>query len=314
MKRSTSTTAWVVLLVAFGSAGIARAGNACRATATAADKACRNEKTGELWIATGNCLNLSPPDATKSCKKTANQDLKDAKGDCTAQLDARNALCDQLGKAPYDPAVDPSTFLSPAATAANPNRFFPLIPGTVWTYKGGGEIDVVTVTNNTRVIDGVTTIVVHDVSTDETSNLVTEDTNDYFAQQTDGTVWYFGESSKQLENGDVVGVEGSFLSGVDGAKPGIIMKAAPTVGDVYRQEFALGVAEDAGEVLSTTGTESVPAASCNGTCLVTHDFSPLEPDANEQKFYAPGVGDILEIDVAAGGVRLELISVTFPSP
>jgi len=136
------------------------------------------------------------------------------------------------------------------------------------------------------------------------------DTEDYFAQQNDGTIWYFGESSKQLENGDIGGVEGSFLSSVDGAKPGILMKAAPKVGDVYRQEFALGVAEDAAEVLSTTGTESVPGASCNGTCLVTHDFSPLEPDANEQKFYAPGIGDILEIDVAAGGIRLELVSVT----
>ena len=138
----------------------------------------------------------------------------------------------------------------------------------------------------------------------------TEDTDDFYAQATDGAVWYFGEAAKQLENGEIVGVEGSFRGGVDSAKPGIIMEAHPAVGDVYRQEFALGDAEDAAEVLSVTGTESVPGASCTSSCVVTHDFSPLEPDANEQKFYAPGVGIMLEIDFETGGTRLELISMT----
>jgi hypothetical protein len=161
------------------------------------------------------------------------------------------------------------------------------------------------------VIDNVTTIVVHDVVTD-TNQVVKEDTDDFFAQAVDGTVWYFGETSRQFEDGEVVGVEGSFKAGIDGAKPGIIMEANPQVGDVYRQEFALGDAEDAAEVISTTGTESVPAASCTGTCVVTHDFSPLEPDANEQKLYKPGIGLILEIDVGEGGTRLELTSFTHP--
>ncbi len=309
---TTATTALAIALFGLGFAGPARAGNACRATAKAANQACRNEKTDEFFIATGTCLNLSSPEATKACKKTAKQDLNDAKkGDCADQLDARNALCERLGKAPYDPVIDSADFLSPAATAASPNQYFPLVPGTVWVYKGGGETDTVTVTDQTRVLDGVTTIVVHDVVSDA-SDVVTEDTVDYFAQQTDGTVWYFGELARQLENGEVVDVEGSFLAGVDGAKPGIVMKGAPMVGDVYRQEFALGDAEDAGEVLGTNGTESVPGGSCSGTCIVTHDFSPLEPDANEQKFYAPGIGVILEVDVAAGGTRNELVSFTTP--
>jgi hypothetical protein len=307
---SSRTAALALTLIGLTWSGAAHAGNVCRASSLAENQACRNDGTSTYFTTTGNCLNLGTLAATQACKKAAKHDLADAKGEYTDQLNARYALCAQLGKAPYDPAIDPASFLSPSATSANPNQFFPLVIGTVWTYKGGGETDVVTVTNATRVIAGVTTIAVHDVSTDDASNLVTEDTTDYFAQQTDGTVWYFGESSKQLENGDVVGVEGSFLAGVDHAKPGIIMKATPKVGDVYRQEFALGVAEDSAEVLSTTATESVPAASCNGTCLETHDFSPLEPDANEQKFYAPGIGDILEIDVAAGGTRLELVSVT----
>lgn len=287
------------------------AGSACNATTAAAKQACKSAATDRYWIAIGNCLNLSESETTKTCKKSANADASEAKSECADRTEARRALCDRLGKAPYDPAIDPATFLSPAATAASPNPYFPLVPGTVWVYEGPGEIDTVTVTSDTRVVSGVTTIVVHDVVKDG-ADVVTEDTEDYFAQQTDGTVWYFGEASKQLEGGRIVGVAGSFLAGVDGAKAGIIMKAAPQVGDVYRQEFSLGNAEDAAEVLSTTGTESVPAASCAGTCIVTHDFSPLEPDANEQKFYAPGIGNILEVDVAEGGTRLELVSFTHP--
>lgn len=309
MKTTTGMVALTILTVGFAS-GAAHAGNPCAATATAANQACRNEATDEYFIAVGNCLNLATLDATKACKKAAKHDLAEAKsGDCADQRDARVALCDQLGKAPYDPPIDQASFLSPAATAASPNPYFPLVPGTVWVYKGGGETDTVTVTDKTKVIDGVTTIVVHDVVTDA-NDVPTEDTDDYFAQHVDGSVWYFGELSHQLENGEIVGVEGSFKAGVDGAKPGIIMKAHPAVGDVYRQEFALGDAEDAGEVISITGTESVPGASCTGTCVVTHDFSPLEPDANEQKFYAPGIGVILEVDIEEGGTRLELQSVT----
>jgi hypothetical protein len=306
MTRTALMMATMAVVFGVAHVGTARAENACGATAMAAKQACRNERNDNFWIAVGNCLNLATKDATQACKKAANQTLADAKKDeCRAQFDARRALCDAIGKAPYDPPI--SGFLSPAEIAANPNPYFPLVPGTVRVYQGGGEIDTVTVTDETKVVAGVTTIVIRDI-VKNTSDVVLEDTKDFFAQQTDGTVWYFGEAAKQFENGEIVGIEGSFEAGVAGAKPGIAMMGAPAVGKVYRQEFALGDAEDAGEVLSTTGSESVPGASCAGTCLVTHDFSPLEPDANEQKFYAPGIGVILEVDVAAGGTRLELIS------
>jgi hypothetical protein len=89
------------------------------------------------------------------------------------------------------------------------------------------------------------------------------------------------------------------------------MKAAPQVGDVYRQEFALGEAEDLAEVLSVTGSATVPAASCNGDCVVTRDFTPLEPDVSENKFYARGIGPILEVDLETGE-RLELVEIIRP--
>lgn len=89
------------------------------------------------------------------------------------------------------------------------------------------------------------------------------------------------------------------------------MLASPQAGDVYRQEVALGEAEDAARVISTTGSASVPAASCEGNCVVTRDFTPLEPDARERKFYAPGVGLILERDLVSGD-RVELVEFSAP--
>jgi hypothetical protein len=94
--------------------------------------------------------------------------------------------------------------------------------------------------------------------------------------------------------------------------PGIVMQAVPAIGAVYRQEFLLGDAEDMAEVTSVTGAETVPAASCAGDCLVTREFTPLEPEVAEAKFYAPGVGLILEVDLDMGD-RVELVEF-IPDP
>ena len=107
-------------------------------------------------------------------------------------------------------------------------------------------------------------------------------------------------------------IEGSFKAGRDSARPGILLLADPQVGDAYRQEMALGEAEDVAEVISITGTESVLAAACSSTCLVTRDFSPLEPGVEENKYYVPGIGLILEVDLEEGD-RLELQLFT-PGP
>ena len=190
------------------------------------------------------------------------------------------------------------------------NPFFPLAPGTVFTYRSvtadGTEIDRVEVTHDRKLILGVSCVVVHDVS--HVDGALTEDTKDYFAQDKHGNVWYFGELSQQFEDGELVAIDGSFQAGRDGAKPGIIMQAAPRVGETYRQEFALAEAEDAGTVLDLHANATVPFGSFLN-CLRTRDFSPLEPDVEENKFYAPGIGSVLEIDLSTGD-RLELISVT----
>jgi hypothetical protein len=296
------------VLAPYASRSDAKRGDACRQTAKAAREACGFEAKDDFWIAVGNCANLSDDDARKPCKAAAKEELAEAKEECGAQHDAREELCEALGPDPYDPAIDPSEFLSPDATAAAPNPFFPLVPGTTWTYEGPEETITVTVTDRTKVILDVTTIVVRDVVVDAEGEPV-EDTDDYFAQHEDGTVWYFGELSRNFEDGELVDIEGSWTAGVDGAKPGIVMLADPMVGDVYRQEFLLGEAEDAAEVVDVAGTESVPGATCTGTCLVTRDFTPIEPDTEESKYYAPGVGLVLEIDLETGE-RTELVSVT----
>jgi hypothetical protein len=157
------------------------------------------------------------------------------------------------------------------------------------------------------VILGVTTIVVRDVVVDDEGGFV-EDTDDWFAQDVAGNVWYFGEIAKNYEDGEFVDIEGSWTAGVDGAKPGIVMPASPTVDAVYRQEFALGNAEDAAEVLGTSESATTPGGSCAGTCVLTRDFTPIEPDALEHKYYAPGIGLILELDPESGE-RTELVSI-----
>ncbi len=279
-------------------------GHACGRTSRDMLRSCRYQARSDYWLALGKCENLSSEAERKACQRQASMDLKEALGDCSEQLEAREEVCDGLGEGPYDPRIRPSDFV-----AGIDNPFLPLEPGTTRIYEGmtagGVERVEVTVTHNTVEILGVTCVEVRD--TVSVGGEVVEDTLDWFAQDREGNVWYFGEDSREIEDGKIINLEGSWKAGVDGAKPGIVMEAHPEVGDLYRQEFFLGEAEDMGEVLSLGESATVPAGSFEG-CLRTRDFSPLEPDANEHKIYAPGVGLVLEIDVDSGD-RVELVEV-----
>lgn len=203
----------------------------------------------------------------------------------------------------YDPDIQPGAFVE---TIDNP--LYPLIPGTIFTYVADAETVVVTVTDDTKEILGVTCTVVHDVASE--GGEVIENTYDWFAQDTAGAVWYFGEYTEEIEDGEVVDTAGSWEAGVDGAKPGIIIPASPTVGMVYRQEYYACEAEDKGEILALNASATVPFGTFNG-CLKTRDFTPLEPDVNEHKFYAPGTGLVLAMN-ANGTGREELVSIVAP--
>jgi hypothetical protein len=205
----------------------------------------------------------------------------------------------------YAPTIDPKAF----STTVD-NQFFPLRPGMRWDYRSatadGLETDVVIVTNNTKTVMGVPCVEVHD--TVKLNGQLIEETFDWYAQHRDGTVWYFGEDTKEYENGKVSSTKGSWTGGVNGAQPGIIMPAQPQIGERYRQEYYKGEAEDVAEVLSLTEKATVPTGSYDGV-LKTKDTTPLVPDQLENKYYARGVGKVLIANVAAGE-RDELVQFT----
>jgi hypothetical protein len=286
----------------------------CAQTSKVAFKACGKDVQDNYLIAKAKCLNLTA-DEQDTCLADAKAVRGDEKSECSDVRDARLELCDALtiGGGPYDPVINPNNFV-PADQIVG-NDYFPLIKGRTMIYSNtAGETITVTVTGDTTTIMGVPVVVVTDVV--EVGGKTTENTVDWFAQDTDGNVWYFGESTMAADmDNKLISVDGSWEAGVDGAKPGIIMPAGvPTVGDVYRQEWLLGDAEDAAEILSTIASESAPAsgpavASCLGDCVKTHDYSPIEPDASESKFYASGVGVIVVLDDNDPAFREELVQI-----
>lgn len=206
---------------------------------------------------------------------------------------------------PAPVTINPADFV---ATIDNP--YIPLIPGTRFIYEGSAE-DVAlrvetTVTTETRTVMGVTCVVVRDLAYED-GELV-EETYDWYAQDVKGNVWYFGEASQTIEDGEVVDTHGSWEAGVDGAQPGIIMPADPVVGQPYAQEVAPGIAEDMAEVARLGESIIVPYGSFKGV-LVIKEWNPLDPGVTEEKFYAPGVGLILEMAIEGEDERVELIDV-----
>jgi hypothetical protein len=195
--------------------------------------------------------------------------------------------------------LDPAQF-----TTTIDNRWRPMAPGTRWRYREIGERGarqdvVVTVTNRTKQIaNGVTARVVRD-TVREDGKLI-EDTFDWFAQDGCGNVWYLGEDTAEFENGKLDTKAGSWEAGVDGAQAGIAMPGRPRDGQVFREEYYKGQAEDRGEVLSTREMARTPYRFFR-RALLTKDTTPLEPRVLEYKLYAPGIGPVLTLDVGGAG-------------
>jgi hypothetical protein len=309
MKNQIITLLFCLLISFQSSVSAAAKDNVCRVTTKFAFESCHAGVVSNYALALAACINEAEIVDRKTCERVSKAARSEGNSDCRDIREARNNICRDLGPAPYDPIIDPANFLTPAEIAASPNQFFPLIPGTVTKYKEGEDVITITVTNRTINLLGVTAIVVRDLDT--LNGVTVEDTDDFFAQDKDGNVWYMGEISQSFEDGLLDSLEGSWRAGIAGAKPGIAMLGNRAVGDKYRQEFLLGVAEDFAKIISTTGTATAPAASCNGTCLVTEETNAREPDAKEQKYYAPGIGLILSVDLASGE-RMEITEITNP--
>jgi len=316
----------IILLVAVfclvGQPALAKGPKNCSQAAKSASKACKSEVKDDYYIAVGKCYNLPSQEETKDCIQDAKVEQKEAKELCGDQVDARKDVCEGVGEDPYNPDIGSLTFILPASiNAGNANPYFPLVPTYMWTYKtrvGGVVTETITVevlAGETVNIEGVDCVVVHDIvyegdldnPADDPDEII-EDTYDWYGQQDDGTVWYFGEFSLATQECDeetgelceeFYDDEGSWRAGFDGAKPGIIMFADPSdpllPGTVFRQEYALGDAEDVGEVINfNEETVVVPAGTFNANVLKSKDYTPIEPDVYEYKYYAPGVGVIKE--------------------
>ena len=189
------------------------------------------------------------------------------------------------------------------------NPWFPLRPGSVYVYRGvkDGEPtrDVVRVTVATRVIHGVRCTGVSDRL--YSAGRLSERTTDWYAQDRRGTVWYFGEDTAELDrSGQVTSREGSWLAGVDGARAGVFMPARPAVGQVFRQEFLKGHADDHFRVLSLHASARVPAVTTD-RALLTKEWTPLEPGVVDHKLYVRGVGLVDERTIRGGNERNTLV-------
>jgi len=210
--------------------------------------------------------------------------------------------------APPVPRFDPGAFRDASVT----NPFFPLEPGAVYVYaiREGTRtsVDSITVTREKKRVGGVAVVVVHDRV--RRAGKIVEDTRDWYAQDTAGTVWYLGEATTSYE-GKTPNTNGSWEHGVSGARAGIIMQARPTVGGAYRQEYRKGIAEDMGRVVSVDDSVSVPAGRYSG-CITTEDWSPLEPETMERKIYCRGVGVVREMTTKGGNEVVELVSMRRP--
>jgi len=191
------------------------------------------------------------------------------------------------------------------------NPWYSLKPGTSFVYRGIKDDkparDVVTVTSETKTILGVPCTVVRDQLFLEGE--LAARTDDWFAQDGDGNVWYFGEATEELEGGKVTSREGSWQAGVEGAKAGIIMQADPKVGDSYEQEHFEGQAEDHAQVLSLSASVIVPLGSYSDVQL-TKEWTPLEPKVIDHKYYVPGVGLVKEATAKGPRESLDLVRVT----
>ncbi len=201
--------------------------------------------------------------------------------------------------------LDPADF-----TTRITNPYWPMRVGSRWVYRetdseGTRQKVVVTVTARTRLIaNGVRARVVRDVVTEK--GVPVEVTDDWYAQDRAGNVWYLGEATTEYEDGKPVSTKGSFEAGVDGAEAGVIMPARPRPGLRYRQEYAKGEAEDRARIVSLREQAEVPAGHYRRV-LMTRESNPLEPRVLEFKFYARGVGPVLAVSVSGGSDREELV-------
>jgi len=306
----------------------------CERTAGQMQKACRHDVLDNFKVTQANCTNISEANDRDACREEAVAVREDELEECAEQSEERLNACDVLGEFRYDPdpLLDQSiTFVDPDDVEKDDaNPYVSIVPGHTYVLQAGEdgeEIVVVHVTAQTKEIQDVLCRVVVDVvmvaEEDEEDGGVeyvsVEHTDDWFAQDTDGNVYYCGELARNFEDGQLVDLDGSFEAGKEFAKAGLLIMANPELGLAHRTEFALGEAEDIIQYVELAAApdeenENFPCEGGGaGRCLKTFDFAPLDPEATEHKYYLPGVGFVLAEDLDENGMpngeREELVCV-----
>lgn len=292
--------------------------------------ACGLDVREERKKTAANCLNISNRQARRACFVAARKIVPEERKFCFDQFEARVDVCHLLGEERYDPdpLLDQAiNFIDvdEIGDDINPNPYFNLTVGHTYVLKAGADFEetvIVHVSDETVEVQGQKCRLVVDAvveaETDENGLVdykAAEFTDDLYAQDSTGNVYYCGEISRNFENGILDNLDGSFLAGKGFAKGGVLIKAFPEVGDVHRQEFALDEAEDLVQYVNLSAVPGVeeggevdgfPCAP-NG-CLKTFEFAPLSPESTEFKYYIPGTGFVLAVGLE-DGEREELVCV-----
>ena len=296
----------------------------CETTAKTMFKACRNDVRDDYLTTLANCANISSWEDRWACYSEAADVRGEETESCADVREAREEACEVLGENRYDPdpLLDPNIeFIHPDQVPGeySANPFVSVVAGHTYVLRAGEEGQetvIVHVTDDTREIQDVDCRVVVDIvlewSEDDGEYEAVEVTDDWFAQDTDGNVYYCGEIARNYEDGVLRDLDGSFEAGMDFAKAGLLIKAFPIEGAAHRLEFALGEAEDIIQYLSIAASpeEENLLFPCNDGCLKTFDFAPIDPEATEFKYYKPGVGFVLAVAMEEGeitGEREELV-------
>lgn len=311
------------------------ASSPCNYSATLMAHSCQAERKEEFNAVIARCNSISSADERNECKAMAKEERKEAVGTCADQKEARIEVCDALGEGRYmDPLVDPDIeFIDPddiGPGGEDNNPYVILEAGHTHVLRSEEydpeedessiELIVVYATDEVREIEGVDCRVVVDIAVepefDEDEGKwefePVEVTDDWFAQDTATNVYYCGEIAQNFEDGVLRDLDGSFEAGLEYAEGGVLTLAFPSPGDMHRQEYALGEAEDIVEYLALgadpadegiSEEELHPAYRCTtggNDCLMTYDSAPLEPGHAEFKYYLAGTGFVLAAAVEDG--------------
>lgn len=303
----------------------------CQTSASGLFKACGYDIRDDLLETRAACVHIADANERRACQTEAREGFKEGRGTCLAQVQARFEACNLLHEFRYDdPIADASiNFIDPDEVPAiyQPNPYVSVADGRTLLLRGGEDFEervVIHVSDETREVLGVPCRVVWDIvmiaeenDAGEIEYEPVEVTEDWFAQSDAGDVFYCGEAVQDFEDGLVVSLDGSFEAGTDYARGGILTQANPVIGLTHRQEMAVAEAEDIVQYLDLAAVPSAeeggdnPNVACAPTgCLRTFDFSTLDPESTEFKYYLAGTGFVLAVGLEDGeltGEREELV-------